>query len=450
MRSVASAFAGADTSRFRAVAIVAMASLLSLVLVAAITAPAHADAKAEEFERDIKRLEAEQQQARAEADRLARDQQAAREEQRRLDEELQAATDHLAELEAELARLTDAASVTAREVASLVDRRARQRLQLGQRARALYQLGGLDPVLALLSGASNDDLVDTAHYVSALSHEDQETIEAFAATTTRLNRRQADLAADREDVTQLQAEVEAAREELSERMAEAVALEERLASLEEQALANLAKLEKEERKRRQEERARLAEIERKRREEAARKAREEAARREAAQRAAAEAAARKRAASQSRQTRSSRESRSGGSVATLSTSGKVCPQARPRSFSNDWGAPRSGGRRHQGTDVFGRMGGDVYAITSGTIQFTKVGPTAGLFLSLRGDDGNTYWYMHLSSFGARPGQRVSAGQRIGANGDTGNAKGTPPHIHFEYHPGGGGPVNPYPLLRSIC
>ncbi|MDQ3974734.1 MAG: M23 family metallopeptidase, partial [Actinomycetota bacterium] len=128
----------------------------------------------------------------------------------------------------------------------------------------------------------------------------------------------------------------------------------------------------------------------------------------------------------------------------------ACPQDRPRSYSDTWGAPRSGGRRHQGTDIFGARGGLVFAITGGVVQFTRSGGNAGLFLSLRGDDGHVYWYMHLQDFVASAGQRVSAGQVIAHNGDTGNARGTSPHIHFEYHPGGGGPVNPYPLVRRVC
>jgi peptidoglycan LD-endopeptidase LytH len=92
----------------------------------------------------------------------------------------------------------------------------------------------------------------------------------------------------------------------------------------------------------------------------------------------------------------------------------------------------------------------VFAITGGVVEWTRTGGSAGLFLSLRGDDGHRYWYMHLQDFVARAGQRVSAGQLIAHNGDTGNARGTTPHIHFEYHPGGGGAVNPYPMLKQVC
>ena len=119
-------------------------------------------------------------------------------------------------------------------------------------------------------------------------------------------------------------------------------------------------------------------------------------------------------------------------------------------FTDTWGAPRSGGRSHEGTDIFGARGGAVFAIVSGTVEWTTVGSMSGLMLSLRGNDGHTYWYMHLQDFVASEGQSVSAGELIAHNGDTGNARGTTPHIHFEYHPGGGGPVNPYPMLKAVC
>jgi murein DD-endopeptidase MepM/ murein hydrolase activator NlpD len=135
-------------------------------------------------------------------------------------------------------------------------------------------------------------------------------------------------------------------------------------------------------------------------------------------------------------------------VPTTSTSGKTCPVAGPVSFVDSWGAPRSGGRSHEGTDMMAGYGTPVVAIVSGSITYAGYGGSAGNWLILSGGDGNAYWYMHnqenLVSGGA-----VKAGQQIATVGDTGNAAGTP-HLHFEYHPGGGGPVNPYPLVASLC
>ncbi len=94
-------------------------------------------------------------------------------------------------------------------------------------------------------------------------------------------------------------------------------------------------------------------------------------------------------------------------------------------------------------------GTPIYAVTDGVVDIRGYGSSAGNWIIFNGADGNQYWYMHLQSFVASDGARVPAGTKIATNGDTGNARGTP-HLHFERHPGGGGPVNPYPFLRGIC
>jgi murein DD-endopeptidase MepM/ murein hydrolase activator NlpD len=131
------------------------------------------------------------------------------------------------------------------------------------------------------------------------------------------------------------------------------------------------------------------------------------------------------------------------------SNGLVCPVAGPNSFIDSWGFPRSGGRTHEGTDIMAAFGTPVVAITNGAITYAGYGSSAGNWLILSGADGNSYWYMHNQE-NLVGGGAVSAGQQIATVGNTGNASGGPPHVHFEYHPGGGGPINPYPLLSGIC
>ncbi|MEX2549594.1 MAG: peptidoglycan DD-metalloendopeptidase family protein [Nitriliruptoraceae bacterium] len=121
-------------------------------------------------------------------------------------------------------------------------------------------------------------------------------------------------------------------------------------------------------------------------------------------------------------------------------------------FVDSWGAPRSGGRSHQGTDVMGPMGTNVYAFTDGVVARHTTGGLGGISLYLRGEDGSTYFYTHLQGYAAAGavGNRVQAGEHIAFNGATGNARGGAPHIHFERQPGGGRPVNPYPDLAAAC
>jgi murein DD-endopeptidase MepM/ murein hydrolase activator NlpD len=126
----------------------------------------------------------------------------------------------------------------------------------------------------------------------------------------------------------------------------------------------------------------------------------------------------------------------------------MCPVQGPRSFTNDWGNARSGGRRHQGTDMLSPRGTPVVAVVGGSVRGHN-SSLGGISFYLNGDDGNTYFGTHLDSLSGASG-RVSQGTVLGYVGNTGNARGGPTHLHFEIHPGGGGPVNPYPTLRQHC
>jgi murein DD-endopeptidase MepM/ murein hydrolase activator NlpD len=134
----------------------------------------------------------------------------------------------------------------------------------------------------------------------------------------------------------------------------------------------------------------------------------------------------------------------GGSGGNYVIGSFVFPVRGPHTFTNDWHAPRTG-HLHQGCDVFASTGTPCVAVVSGTAS-TGEGKNAGYYIRLSGDDGNVYYYMHLDRFGQTG--RVAAGTVIGYVGDTGNAKGGPPHLHFEIHPGGGAAINPYPILKA--
>jgi murein DD-endopeptidase MepM/ murein hydrolase activator NlpD len=127
----------------------------------------------------------------------------------------------------------------------------------------------------------------------------------------------------------------------------------------------------------------------------------------------------------------------------------ACPvQGRPR-FSDDWHAPRVG-HLHQGNDLFAAYGTPVVAVEAGTVGRVGYAGIGGLRVWLHGRSGAAYYYAHLSAATVRPGQRVARGARLGRVGNTGNAASTPPHLHFEVHPGGGAAVNPYPRVRRWC
>ena len=123
----------------------------------------------------------------------------------------------------------------------------------------------------------------------------------------------------------------------------------------------------------------------------------------------------------------------------------VCPVQGTSAYGDTWGAPRSGGRRHQGTDMLATTGTPLQAVIGGFVS-QRSNRLGGVTISLQGDNGNRYYYAHLSAYEG-PGGRVEQGQVIGYVGDTGNATGVP-HLHFEIRPNGGVPVNPYSSVRN--
>ena len=137
----------------------------------------------------------------------------------------------------------------------------------------------------------------------------------------------------------------------------------------------------------------------------------------------------------------------GAGGADYAQAGWVCPTGSSAvGFGDTWGAPRSGGRHHQGVDMIGARGTPILAVVDG-VAVSGEGLLGGLTVRLLGTDGNRYFYGHFDSYGQLG--EVKAGDIIGLMGDTGNANGTP-HLHFEIHPGGGAAVNPYSTVRARC
>jgi peptidoglycan LD-endopeptidase LytH len=132
--------------------------------------------------------------------------------------------------------------------------------------------------------------------------------------------------------------------------------------------------------------------------------------------------------------------------------GFACPMAPPYTYIDSWGAARSSGRTHEGTDIMAPYGAKVLAFTSGVVSRQSTSSLGGITLYLQGDNGAEYYYAHLSGYAVSTGARMRAGHHIAYNGNSGNASATAPHVHFEIHPGGpaSAPINPYPQVRQAC
>ena len=126
------------------------------------------------------------------------------------------------------------------------------------------------------------------------------------------------------------------------------------------------------------------------------------------------------------------------------------PVAGPTQFTNDWGFARPGGRSHEGIDLFAARATPVVAVADGTLFNVGWNGLGGWRLWVRDAAGNGFYYAHLDAYSpaAREGASVTRGTVLGYVGDSGDAQGTPTHLHFEIHPGGGGPVPPYPIITG--
>ena len=143
----------------------------------------------------------------------------------------------------------------------------------------------------------------------------------------------------------------------------------------------------------------------------------------------------------------------------------VFPVLGPGKYFDDFGAPRHSGR-HEGIDIMSVRWAPALAVENGNVEFNSGG--WGCMLYLHGDSGTKYLYVHLNNDltakndnrgkcvpgvafakGLKSGQRVEVGQHIAYVGDSGDADGMQPHLHFERHPGGGGPTNPFRWLNRL-
>lgn len=116
-----------------------------------------------------------------------------------------------------------------------------------------------------------------------------------------------------------------------------------------------------------------------------------------------------------------------------------------------FGAPRDGGKRsHKGIDIFAPKGTPVLAVTEGIVGHrTKSGLGGKVVWLSSAEKRFRLYYAHLDSQAVRPGQRVFVGDTLGFVGNTGNARTTPPHLHFSIYKMGRGAVDPYPFVHAL-
>jgi len=119
-------------------------------------------------------------------------------------------------------------------------------------------------------------------------------------------------------------------------------------------------------------------------------------------------------------------------------------QGTERDIGSGFGAPRdAGARSHHGIDIFAKRGTPVIAAAAGVVNRVNETNIGGKVVWLRDVFGNSLYYAHLDSQAVSSGMQVNVGDTLGFVGNTGNARTTPPHLHFGVYRRGEGPVDPY-------
>jgi peptidoglycan LD-endopeptidase LytH len=410
------------------------AVLAALVVLAAtlVIGPASADTK-EEIAQTEREIDALIDRINSQSTTIARLQR----ETNALTAEINAVLGRIANTEAKVAALErdiDTANAFLLELQGKVD----------DRAWDVYQNGIGTQIEVLLGASSFQDFAARLEFVNRAAESDEDLFNEIANRRNQLEHRQLELEAVKRQLVDERRLLTARQDALDAKLATAQRLLEQLEADKAEAQRLLEKLED---KRAAEIRA--AELA------AAAAAAAEAARAEAAaaeQEAAAAAAATAAAAV------SPPEADGGGSEEEADDTGGgvgggggggpfyTCPVDPPRAYSNDFGAPRPGGRTHQGNDIFAPYGTPIRATFPGNAVVTS-NEVGGLAVNVYGSQGFTY-NAHLSGFGQLGS--VQTGDVIGYVGNSGNAQGTSPHNHFEWHPGGGAAVNPYYYLNEVC
>lgn len=335
--------------------------------------------------------------------------------------------------QAKLAETQASMEANKKALAEAEQREKDAQTRLSRRADAMYRRGPVAIFQFLVGAESFSDFGWRLTMVEGAARQDSTTMAEAARTQSEISSLQQQLVAEAQSQEALLADMSSQTKALTDNFSKAQALESKLAADREAAL-------KAERQK-----AATAAAAAKAAEQA--KAKQAAAQKKASPSASATPAAAKKAATPAPAT----ARLAGEGPATPVVSGSMaCPVAGPTSFTDTYGAFRSGGRSHQGVDMFAAMRTPAAAIVDGTISRRQTSDLGGLSVYLKGNDGNEYFYTHLAGYSdAAPGQSVKKGAVIGYVGDSGNAKGGPPHLHFEIR-SGGVPINPTPTVRKAC